>query len=811
MPPKKEKEKKEDIELAELLKNGKDVENTEGRDAYFVINCPTYVHEPDQFSDSTSDGESPTSEFTEEEFKNPPFYIGEEVGVVSDIDQIYLQQPTGTESRIVYPFLKQLESTAGTQNLAIVIGLNRARSLSNKQNQLLVDELKAHLPYFPPFSFTYKIFGFFWDYTWHMNPGKEVTAHEKVQRFYRQFKMYCKSSDPKKLRAIEFRKELEKYINEKGTNIIPYQDLRERIKNHPFTEELVKAVRFEHKMSDVYLSIIDSDIVNFNSVYRTYIETYKSREFPPLAMSTGYEFSDDIRYYKEATIQKLLKNLKFASQLDRGIRIKVAKHIPFGVYYPEPNTCILVPRELYKIHQSFINRTRSGANQGREELLVLLKRIQETKPQGNFIFIEKSPVIIIATNRFFYREKQLLSFSPEFNSRPSEQDLINLREISQSHFNPRILDPRIFNRHAIGLSVGRSFMSKLVCPLFRAYQDRLFGHKDVDIESLRQNLKGWLEEKNPSDKDKALTATLKINDALTDATEFIKSMFKLKVTDSSPSLQPNLFPRGKGRGVETSGVSPGAMVAHLAANGLQCQIEFSRYKNLPETVLSLGAKALIELIGDGPAHWVLKFTLEEKILLIWPGEVPHKTLVSAEQTGIVVVSIHQNPEKCAAAALNYLAMLEGSSSSSSANGQLLIEGSEKVQSESPQVADDSVETCMEVSDSFFNAIINAVRNFDPRSFVQQQLHDIQEFLEDGLNNLWLSSAQTFQLQILLVDVIESLSLIGPPFGGPGDDDGPHGWNRGEEMPNNPQTDDAITLPTNVTDKHFNITVAGASE
>ena len=212
------------------------------------------------------------------------------------------------------------------------------------------------------------------------------------------------------------------------------------------------------------------------------------------------------------------------------------------------------------------------------------------------------------------------------------------------------------------------------------------------------------------------------------------------------SLSPAV--KGKGYGSETDGVSPRTMVAYLEAARLQCPIEFSRYQDLSDTVLRLESKALIELMGDGPAHWVLKITVEETIFLIWPEEIPAETLVSAN-SGIVVVPIHQNPGECAAAALNYLATLK-------ASGHLLLESSE------PK-SDDTVSTCTEVSNSLFETIINYAMDFNPSSFLQQQLHWLQELIQDGLNNEWLNSDQKFQLQALFFDVGASLSMPVPPF------------------------------------------------
>lgn len=50
-------------------------------------------------------------------------------------------------------------------------------------------------------------------------------------------------------------------------------------------------------------------------------------------MSTGYEFAKVEASYP----------LHVGSKLERIIRIETAKFLPKGVYYPEPNFCVLLP------------------------------------------------------------------------------------------------------------------------------------------------------------------------------------------------------------------------------------------------------------------------------------------------------------------------------------------------------------------------------------------------------------------------------------------------------------------------------------
>jgi hypothetical protein len=53
---------------------------------------------------------------------------------------------------------------------------------------------------------------------------------------------------------------------------VPYQNLRESLKNHENTKELIKKAQKSNLY--VYISFIDSDTINFNGIYSSYLENY---------------------------------------------------------------------------------------------------------------------------------------------------------------------------------------------------------------------------------------------------------------------------------------------------------------------------------------------------------------------------------------------------------------------------------------------------------------------------------------------------------------------------------------------------------
>ncbi|KAM9979794.1 hypothetical protein ACTFIZ_006046 [Dictyostelium cf. discoideum] len=139
----------------------------------------------------------------------------------------------------------------------------------------------------------------------------------------------------------------------------PFQELREFIKNHKNTTQLVTMARGNNPKVNVYLSIIDGDTVSSNGIYNSYLNI--NIEPPPIIMSTGYEFIiEKDGYYPFVQ----------GSKMDRIIRVATAKHYPLGVYYPGPNFCILIQADKNSVEESFIDNFQKLKN---KESAVLIR------------------------------------------------------------------------------------------------------------------------------------------------------------------------------------------------------------------------------------------------------------------------------------------------------------------------------------------------------------------------------------------------------------------------------------------------------
>ncbi|MBN9412658.1 MAG: hypothetical protein J0H12_01860 [Candidatus Paracaedimonas acanthamoebae] len=438
---------------------GKDLENLEVFDSKpkFVVNVIAYVPTPSVLPDQDSSDEEddhtfePESfDFDENDLTTYPFrtikpgkkelYDEKELGIVERVDceepNILLDKE---KSRVVFPFLHKLKTQAFdrhdnlqfSSSLRTVIGLNRPRSLSTRLNNVLFQEMAASKnlsdPILEPY---YSRFAFFWNYRW-FDKKDNCVPYQQVRKFYKQLKR----KSPKKAKV--FRK-----MTEQKT-LVPYQGLREYVKNHASTKHFITEFRGKSPSSRIYLSLLDSDTLNFNSIFSSYLRIIKQNPQAITAMTTGYIFQGN-GYDEDYPFH-------IASEIDRKIRVSVARHLPLGVYYPEPNLCILVPTGHKTLPESFIDPKLNGAC----ESVALLRSVK--KRTGTlFVFADDNPLVTTVPERarLTKSHKTEIEFSDEFKkgASPTERDIERLKHVSQSHFNSYVLLTNLYINRAFKMT-----------------------------------------------------------------------------------------------------------------------------------------------------------------------------------------------------------------------------------------------------------------------------------------------------------------------------------------------------------------------
>lgn len=254
---------------------------------------------------------------------------------------------------------------------------------------------------------------------------------------------------------------------------VPYQELREHLKMHENTKYLVEEVRRNFPSAPCYLTIMDSDIVDYNKVFSSYLAIVKDAmngktETLPDIMSTGYIFPNDAQFGKAMTE---------ASQICREIRAITAQHLPLGTYYPEPNFCILIDPEENTVPESFISCFMLASNQ---ESRVIIKHLKKSRGQLNAVFSsEKAPIITALPERcMFYKSegekdvknRKAIHFSTEFmqGQRLSLHDLHEMRQISQHNLDPTVWFSNLVGNGALELKSNVELFNNLMHKMRKA-------------------------------------------------------------------------------------------------------------------------------------------------------------------------------------------------------------------------------------------------------------------------------------------------------------------------------------------------------
>lgn len=285
------------------------------------------------------------------------------------------------KSDTVQPFLDKLcndkrsEPFFGTdfELIKVSIGLNRMKSVSTEKNKFLWRELESTIDT----KIEYEVFGFFWPCKWYNQETGDEVDYEEVEKYYEELS----SDDILSAKRFLYQEEDE---FEKQPDNIPYQQLREYAKNHLKTKKLVQ--KLKENNVDVYLHIIDSDVINFNGIFGAYSRIIEGCYQLPTVMTTGYEYSSNGKYGQA---------YRLLSKMDRMYRYRTAFHLPLGTYYPEPNMCILVPDSENTVPESFVDIKRGN----KLESPIIISNIQTKRKNPTFLFSEDKPLITPVPHR----------------------------------------------------------------------------------------------------------------------------------------------------------------------------------------------------------------------------------------------------------------------------------------------------------------------------------------------------------------------------------------------------------------------------
>lgn len=471
----------------------------------FVVNTISYV-QPYEFSSDSSDEDVSESEYEEIKIKYHSYTSKRKKKKYNVVDCNVPSCDESTKrpaslSNQAQDLLTKFSNKAFVEgdkdkisDTGLIIGLNRMKSVSTRRNKSLSMQASCEVDT----KIRYDIVPFYWKCPWYDNEDSVVDAAE-VTTVYKKLKRMDKLNLGNEETAEKF---LEKESSfERDCKNIPYQHLREYIKNHEKTKLIIQEFRDKDANVNIYLSLIDDDVVDFNGIYSGYFDIVQDCVRAPTVMSTGYEYPED---------QVSGHAYEVFSKRNRMLRVVTALHLPQGTYYPEPNMCVLLQPGEDTVKESFIDAERGNGN--RLESPILIGRIIENRPDATFIFSGDRPIIIQIPlrARMYHNSQMVFSDGLKYSKRPNEIDVKLFDQISQSNSRPYVWHKNLFINKSIEYSTdfpydefcyseenpGKSVHQQCIKILFRLYRS----DSDQERERLKNILKMRLRNKEIADQ-----------------------------------------------------------------------------------------------------------------------------------------------------------------------------------------------------------------------------------------------------------------------------------------------------------------------
>ncbi|MBD2199073.1 MULTISPECIES: hypothetical protein [Calothrix] len=272
------------------------------------------------------------------------------------------------------------------RRFGLVVGVNGYQSISGEDSTNNIKE-KVSTDGFN--TFRLGVFGFSWRAAkWEklQQPSEEKQTVNSKQNKRQKIKQedwqdvsfedaksgYAQLNDSEKAKVI-------KDENQTFKTIIPYDLIRNQVKNHKFTEKFVSELR--EKGNEVYVLSADPDAISLkpassqkqgggevpveemaNALFARYDKIIKDNTsedgIPPAIVSGGYEFRLPIAGGQTQDVLTVAAN-----KLDMAIRQAMAQINPFTVYFPEPNTIVRVNKGAKTIEASFNSTAGKGEGQ----------------------------------------------------------------------------------------------------------------------------------------------------------------------------------------------------------------------------------------------------------------------------------------------------------------------------------------------------------------------------------------------------------------------------------------------------------------
>lgn len=303
------------------------------------------------------------------------------------------------------------------QRLACVIGINQFSSIDPAVNRKFEDYI-ADIPKIE--GIAYRVFGFFWEPCW----DKESQFKGKIYPVDQAFLLLKVIS---KIQAKIVRETYESSSEGLNSNVmgqIPFQHIRETIKNSLQTRYLAQYFAEQSAKTPIYYGVMDADCQSLRTDKGLFsrLDAAISKHDIPSAITLGYSVSNDERPL-----------IRLGVKMDMKVREAMCKVFPFGAYFPEPASffCVRKPDGNLKLSKfSFIAPGQALENRR------LIQSGQKNNLLKNAVFIADGGVTTgTPIGMKTIKNGKVDELSPKLIKQ--KQNLQSLRGISQTHVTPK--------------------------------------------------------------------------------------------------------------------------------------------------------------------------------------------------------------------------------------------------------------------------------------------------------------------------------------------------------------------------------------
>ncbi len=245
-------------------------------------------------------------------------------------------------------------------------------------------------------------------------------------------------------------------------SIVPYRELRETLLRDEATKGLVRRSRARSSTAPVYVAFMDADVLSFRTgkkgIFSCYEEAISRSQVPLHGLTTGYTIS---------TIQHPFASL--AVSFDLATRQALSIVFPLAPYFPEPNAALLILDDHDTLEVSFPgtfldNTAKRAQYRSPQEVPLLITEVVKVRFKGSkiqagphFKFLSEGAIETELPCRFLQNRKKkdgtknAKEFNGLFSSEAgkfealSHQDLIHVRNTSQSHMKSRDWSTYVYN------------------------------------------------------------------------------------------------------------------------------------------------------------------------------------------------------------------------------------------------------------------------------------------------------------------------------------------------------------------------------